>query len=432
MIKSKLKTYLTSAICILFATILIPTASVFAEYSAYGLPEDLMEFYNLNNIPYYDPKGSSARGCAGYGSNVNYAGDIVWSESDIELINSFRPIYEEVGAEYNIPWQALATVHSAESGLARVNPSNNQGLYQLYSYKDQYPELFAAGKTVSDDEFREQTRLAAQLMLGKSSDWQSEEGIQRGFYGYNGISSSYYDKAIKMGFSEEEANNGAGSSYVMNRFDAARDPAHRETMSPDWPGRYVADGVYDANAVSMNFGTYTKFLALGGGTGTCAGNMDINSTALSLAWPEYGKHDKYDPSPAYQEALQATGLANSSNSWVKIGSSCDAFVTAVMRYSGVDPNFFCCGIGGPENGGYGQYGYLINHPELYQHLGYISSSADIQPGDILILQHQHIELAVQLEDGTIAIASASYGDRTAEVSNWYHNGGDGYEAFRHL
>ncbi len=156
-------------------------------------------------------------------------------------------------------------------------------------------------------------------------------------------------------------------------------------------------------------------------TTTCfaiGGNGDINATALRLAWPAHEEHSKDNPTPAYQAALNSVIGDFSTQAYpVSIGASCDAFVATVMRASGADPNFYCCRVTLQED-------YLAAHPELYQRIGNIYSSADVQPGDILIANDlSHIELAVEKDDGTIAIASASLNDRTGELGNWYHYDG---------
>lgn len=395
--------------------------------------ESTLDYFNENGIYYYNPSGSSSN-CTSTGNNTNYAGEQVWTEGEMALIELNRPVYEEVATKYGFAWQFLAVIHSMESGLSRTNPYQSdgtpgEGVYQLHSIKSEHAALFQSGKVLTDAEFHEQTELAAQV-LSSNNDLTTDGGIKRAFFRYNGVAQVYINKALNMGFSQEEAENGEGSYYVMNRYDAARDPAS-SSMSPYWPGRYVRDGVYDPSSTSMTFGAYTKFAAIGGGSDICtAGNNDINSTALQLAWPEYGVHSLNDPTPEYKTALSAVGLSNYGDYNVQIGASCDAFVATVMRYSGVDPEFYCCGVGGADDPRNSQYQYLISHPELYQKVGVADNSANAQPGDIRIRQHHHIELVVQLSDGTLAIAAASYGERTAEIENWYND--SNYELFRHI
>lgn len=409
----------TTLSALLVFALTLPTAAALPD-------EATLDEYNANGIYYYNGSASLSSNCSTTGNNTNYAGEQVWTDGEMALIEANRPVYEEVAARHGFAWQFLAVIHSMESGLSRTNPYQNngtpgEGVYQLHSIKNQYPDLFQSGKVLTDAEFLQQTELAAQV-LSSDNDLTTDGGIKRAFFKYNGVASVYVQKALNMGFSQEEANNGEGSYYVMNRYDAARDPAS-PSMSSLWPGRYVSDGVYDLSSTSMTFGAYTKFAALGGGSGVCiVDNNAINAKALELAWPVYGQHANNDPSPAYLAALKETGLYNLGG-LVGLGASCDVFVATVMRTSGADPNFPCCGVGST------QYPYLSSSPD-YQSVGFATDSSIAQPGDIRIRNYHHIELVVQLPDGTIAIASASNTDRTAEVGSWYND--SNYEIFRHL
>lgn len=395
--------------------------------TAAALPDEAtLDEYNANGIYYYNGSASLSSNCSTTGNNTNYAGEQVWTDGEMALIEANRPVYEAVAAQYGFEWQFLAVIHSMESGLSRTNPYQSdgtpgEGVYQLHSIKSQHPTLFQSGKVLTEAEFLEQTNLAAQV-LSSNNDLTTDGGVKRAFFRYNGVADVYVQKALNMGFSQEEAQNGEGSYYVMNRYDAARDPASPD-MSPLWPGRFVRDGVYDPSSTSLTFGAYTKYAALGGGSGICIiDNNAINAKALELAWPVYGEHANNDPSPAYLAALKETGLYNIGG-LVGLGASCDVFVATVMRTSGADPNFPCCGVGDT------QYPYLSSSPE-YHSVGFATDSSLAQPGDIRIHNHHHIELVVQLPDGTIAIASASNTDRTAEVSSWYND--SNFELFRHL
>lgn len=217
------------------------------------------------------------------GDNQNYAGEAVWSESELRAIEENRAIYEEAANAEGFPWQVMATLHSAETGLRRYNPSNGQGVYQLYSYTGggTNANRFEPADSISEEEFRRQTRIAAGIVKGMVGDLNDPDNVKRLFFQYNGVAQVYIQKALNMGFSEEQARNGEGSAYVMNRFDAQRDPAS-SSMSQYWPGRFVGDGNYDPNSVSMNFGTFVKYAALGGmGGGTCS-DRGLRSGGMTL------------------------------------------------------------------------------------------------------------------------------------------------------
>lgn len=206
------------------------------------------------------------------GDNRNYAGETVWSDAEMQAIEENKAIYQEAAEHNGFPWQVMAVLHSQETGLRRYNPWNGQGVYQLYSYTDggTNANRFEPADEISEAEFRRQTEIAASIVKDMAGDLNNPDNVKRLFFQYNGVAQVYIQKALNMGFTEEEARNGEGSSYVMNRYDAKRDPASSQ-MSPYWPGRFVADGVYDPNGTSMGFGAFVKYTAIGGGgNGTCS------------------------------------------------------------------------------------------------------------------------------------------------------------------
>ena len=154
------------------------------------------------------------------------------------------------------------------------------------------------------------------------------------------------------------------------------------------------------------------------------GNMDINATALELSWPDRS-HNEYDPKPEYTAALQAVGLSTYGDKWVQIGSSCDAFVATVLRYSGVDKDVYCCGATAMLD-------YFASHPEKYEEIPNTGKEEDLKPGDIRA-RAGHVELYVVDENGNGKIASASYGGsrypRTADHYGTFYQNSD-YRVFR--
>jgi len=153
----------------------------------------------------------------------------------------------------------------------------------------------------------------------------------------------------------------------------------------------------------------------GGYNAACStgGNGDINATAIELAWPanEYGQHSWSDPNPAYAQALVDTGVNHLGDACSMAGGSCDAFVTTVMRYSGVDPDFYCCGVTGGATLGY------ITGSGKYQEVS--NGLGNLQPGDIRIGPN-HIELYVEI-NGEPHIAAASHCERSGDIGNYYDN-----------
>ena len=411
---------------------LVPTAMVSA---AKRLPESTLYYYGLNGIYFYNGASENCEPATASGENYNYAGVTVWSEAEIAAIEANREIYQEAAEVYGIPWQALAVLHSMESGLTRYNPENGQGLYQLYSLTEggTNENRFAPGD-VDDAEFRRQTMIAAEIVAGML-EGDTAEDIQKMFFKYNGASAAYIRKALEMGYSMEEAERGAGSPYVMNRFDSERDPTSG-SMGTGWAGRYTKDGVYTADSVSSAFGAFVKYGALTGTGGFCSssGNI-IADTAILLSWDGHG-HDKSDPKPEYVDAMKEVGAYISpcnGSGCAPIGASCDQFVGTVMRYSGADADFPIFGPGVQE-------AYMQSHPEKYEQVA-ASDVSDLLPGDIFVTTEngRHIYLYVGEIDGTPSQASASFNDRTGEHFGgvYFSDGGTGsgtrhYNVYRRI
>ncbi len=226
--------------------------------------------------------GSGSMTAGPNGNYTNYAGDRVFSDADIAQLEANIPFYEqaiaETGAsEYGITWQILAAIHYAEHGLGRDNPSNGQGAYQLYSYTNggTNSNSFRPAGPLSDEEFLRQTKIALEVAIipnvsgGKITN---DDDIKRLFYRYNGATPGgrYETRALAMGFTLEQARNGEGSAYVMNRYDAQRDPNSPE-MNPNWRGGFSRDKHWDPNFLWQPFGTYTVYKAIGGASSCGAG-----------------------------------------------------------------------------------------------------------------------------------------------------------------
>jgi hypothetical protein len=129
------------------------------------------------------------------------------------------------------------------------------------------------------------------------------------------------------------------------------------------------------------------------------GNGDITETAIVFSWDGINSHLPNDPVPEYFAALQSFNFYNNSDSYVRAGASCDAFVTTVMRASGADPDFPCCGTSNQLDN------YLVKHPEKYQEIENIGNTSNLQSGDIFIV-NGHIFLYI-VENGTSKAAHAS-------------------------
>lgn len=381
---------------------------------------------------------NNAATTASAGENKDYAGNPVFTDEQWAKVQEYQPLYEEASKKQgdNIPWAVLAAIHVRESNLSRTNP-NSDGIFQILALD------VPAGHENTDAEFVEQAVAALDEFSGHlgGKDASDDDNIKYAFFGYNGRAGVYKTQARDLGFTEEEAENGEGSPYVMNRADAKRDPTVEPTKSNGTWGQIKVDYGPIEYPANSDYGAYIYYVAAGGGTfekknecgsSNSKGNMDINQTAIDLAWPVGDPNvGTMTPKPEYEAAYKDV-----SPEWTWIpsgGSSCDFFVATVMRYSGVDPNFACCGT---EH----QRDYMRAHPELYEEIPNTGDPSILRPGDILQVDgvpgiyggHGHIKLYVEI-DGVGHEAQASYNSHSGELStsvNLSDARGD-YKIFRH-
>lgn len=284
---------------IIYGLLSVLTILTLITNSAFATSGEMLDYLSTIDSFYWNPDGNNrGGGCFGsIGSNLNYAGAKVFSDAEMERINTFMPYYQDAASKYGFPWQILAVLHSVESSLASKNPAADsdgygEGIFQMYSYRIEYQDLFAPGKNLLDSDgtpnsdFIQQVELAAERVAnnyGSGLNLDTPNGIKKMFFNYNGANSRYKQKAKDLGFSDDEAENGEGSPYVMNRYDAQRDPTNKAQMNTNWPGMYVGNGVWNPTYEWTGFGAYVKFEALGGdvGAGSCgeliSGGMDYEA-----------------------------------------------------------------------------------------------------------------------------------------------------------
>ena len=271
----------------------------------YAITDSQLDMYAENNILFYDPDGSNVfSSCPGATSsttgNSDYAGNPILSEAELAAIAENQPIYEKVGNDYNIPWAVFAVIHRREHGLSRTNPSNRLGIYQITDGVHYYEPTTTP---VSDAEFESQTRDAADHLKGKINANNLADGLAAGepdavkklFFAYNGIAGVYKTQAINLGFSEEQASNGEGSPYVMNRADAMRDTTVEPTKSNGTWGQIKRDYgpiEYPANTDYGAFVVYASLAGIAMGCGLTEGGMTEEQAKTFMM--RYGENAKND------------------------------------------------------------------------------------------------------------------------------------------
>ncbi len=370
--------------CIAFACALL-----FLAAPASALTREQLEYYSKNEIYFYNPEGTSVVSAERM-ANVNYANVIVWQPAEREVIEANKPIYMEIAKKAGINWQIIAVLHSMDQDLLG-----------------------------DENEVRAFATEIVQEIAETGIDVSTDDGVKQFFFVHNGASEEYIMKAVALGYTEEEAMRGEGSVYVMNRFDAARDPRSTD-MNPNWAGYYLPNNTYSANATTAKFGAFVKYKALTASSYSTAGEH-FNQIALTLTYDQGEKYEKgqTSPNPVYVEYMKAASTLDEYN-----GASCDRFVATVVKYAGYDLSF-------PNGSTTTQIYYLMSHSDKWTEVtaDVNHDSSKLMPGDIMIVNGtyekdlgdkdgpQHIKMVVQFEDGDIGIAHASLRTRTGQYSD---------------
>ncbi len=126
--------------------------------------------------------------------------------------------------------------------------------------------------------------------------------------------------------------------------------------------------------------------------GVVAGN--IAQTAIGLSWPESHGTAPRDSYVAAMRQYNEAGYAATNH----LGTDCGVFVATVMHASGADPNY-------PDSYTVAQANYVIGHPEKYEVIYPATSTSQLQPGDILILN----EGTTQGASGKIIVGNGAGG-----------------------
>jgi hypothetical protein len=160
---------------------------------------------------------------------------------------------------------------------------------------------------------------------------------------------------------------------------------------------------------------------------SCSGAVsgDIVKTAIGYSWPEYRGHPYCIEKPSYKRAAEAAknkgeytgGTCTIGGTWV--GVDCGAFVTRVMRDSGVDPSY-----NKYEGNTLFQKRYMDESPSKYRRLSNVAGTSQLQPGDIAISsEHTYIYVGSQpgFKGNSASASFSSTGDswRSPMASNAY-------------
>ena len=380
----------------------------FSTPATYALSEAELDKLDAINAPYYKPSSLVCNLPTGSFDGITTTG---LSPLQAAFVDEYYPIVERLSIEYGIPWEAVMAQGILESASGTSNFARTRNNFFGIGAFDSNPDNAFSYSSPAEGwrGYYENIRKTATYR-------------QHGAFNYPGDPYGYL-RAIK-------AAGYATADHYVSSVSAVIAGVENRAAEKGWKSsaELLAENPSMAEAATRN-------QAGGGSTPTVSGdfnlasnckpsdrdNGDINSTALTLSWPERGHDPWNDPKPEYRAALASTGVNRLGDSCSMNGNSCDAFVATVLRYSGADPGMVCCGVGNMMS-------YMLAHPELYQEIPNTGSTANLQPGDIRV-NGGHIELYVVLPSGEGRIASASHCDRTADHAGHFY-ADSSYRIFR--
>lgn len=328
----------------------------------------------LNERTFY----SNEEGCSASVSTVstNLPADIV------KNINKLKPAYQKAADNTGVPWQLLAAIHYREANnsptqdMQAGNPIGGPYTASSTDYGNGYPKSIADSAEIAANHL---IRVEKSGVIKKDIDVPTPdiEEVKDVLFSYNGRATVYAQQAADLGF-DPKTQPYEGSPYVMNNYDDTH--TNMGIITRDHGG---LDGT------DTRFGAFVIYERLGGATSSpdaCSATLSgsaqqrIIQTIVKYAWPDYHSPNYFDMKPEYKAAID-TAIKNGEyvGGEDHPGIDCGGFVTRVMRDSGADPNY---GGGGATSE---QIKYLNAHPELYENLGTKSSTKDLQPGDIAIV-----------------------------------------------
>lgn len=261
------------------------------------------------------------------GGNLDYRGKQVLTPAQQKSLEANIPAYQKAADKVGIPWQLIAAVHYKEHGFQRDGPDNGQGPFQISTGGYKVGEY-------SDDEFQDSANKAASIIKSKSDDrdLSNIDNVKYTLFAYNGTAGVYKEQAIKLGFSDIQAENGEGSPYVMNKYDAKRDPTVEPTKSNGTWGQVKVDHgsiEYPANSGYGTFVIYELLSGISGKSGCTSGDLVNGGMNLEQA-KEFVK--KYKDSPEESVKFLSTAAYTDCNGGIL--ANCVAFsVYFINRYT---------------------------------------------------------------------------------------------------
>ncbi|MDR0979865.1 MAG: glucosaminidase domain-containing protein [Candidatus Nomurabacteria bacterium] len=347
------------------------------------------ELWNEAGILFYDPDDMAVECVSMTLGQATGSATAGLSAQQAAFVDQYQGLASALSVQYGIPWEAVMAQGILESAAGTSNFARNRNNFFGIGAYDTNPN--------------------------NAHSFETPEAGWEGYYRFIRDNANYRNNGV---FQEPTITNPYAYIAAIKAAGYATSPIYVSSLTPiiaaiitraneqGWKTsaelarenpemlNAAEQNAAGANAGSevANFLTYCSGVSLTGDYAT-----DLHNTILEFSWPGLRSHKATDPKPAYYNALEGFGFFGSRDAYIKAGASCDAFVATVMRASGADPEFPCCGTSN-------QMRYLKNSGK-YTEIKNLRNVSNLQDGDIFIL-NGHIMIFVN-EDSKPKVAHAS-------------------------
>lgn len=397
---------------------------------------DLQDWYSQQDPPiaFY----SANAGCTGPTTTQPATAPVSGQSTLRQAVDTYGQTAMDMQTEYGTPWELVFAQMQMETSTGTAGPP-------IHGATNNWLNITGTGDTDQSIALGNHTWAIFTSVDAAIQTWAGPKVARNGAYdaAFAHLDPASYDlNGFIAAFIPVYAPSSDGNdvaSYIATVESLINGPIQDEAKTQGWPtsadyakqnnipigGQHPLDAGKPPSATGT---PATSSPACDSG----AGNGSLNDTAITLSWPDRS-HMPTDAKPEYKAALAATGVNKLGDSCSMGGYSCDAFVATVMRYSGVDKDFPCCGTS--------TLAKYLDTSGKYTEIPNTGSTDNLQPGDIMIVQSKyfngvekvgHIMMYVVLPDGSSKIASASHCNRTADHAGgvYYTQGGYSFHIYR--
>jgi hypothetical protein len=388
---------------ILLATVFISTGAV-QTARAFDL-----QFYSGNDILFYDPDCTTSG--AGGSSTVVITGTA--TKSMEEFVDKYGQMAFDTGKKYGIPYEAILAQGALESTWGRSKLTQQANNFFGIKAGSNW-----TGETINMQTGEQTSSGAGYTVNAAFRKYPSPEAGWDG-YGQFITQNPRYKEALRHPGDPiayitaiRAAGYATDVSYVSKVGGLALSIAEYIKKTGKWPP--------SSEVAKTNTPTGGTTPAGTGNPNSCAplqvtGNGSssvIVQTALSLAWPNKGKHNGTAKSLAREEYQIAMPKFN-NQSGIDEWTDCGVFTATVMRMSGADPQYV--GRGTPT-----QLNYIKTSSKFFAFIP--KDTSQLLPGDVMVLNgHTYMYTGpYKGDDGRdYTIAQASLHDHPPEAGNVY-------------